>query len=109
MPSIQVQFRAPNAPPVLPPVPKGATREKDMGELMETIRKHNEYPPLMQSSDAWLRLAPYKEQLHCRTPSDAIANNFSPKAADLRASSFTSSLRRSTSSSTVRSKRSLAF
>ena len=80
-------------------MPKGAGKERDLGDLMEMVRKHNEYPPLMQSSDAWLKLAPYKEQQHCRTPSDSIANNFSPKAADLKAHTFPAPMRRSLSSS----------
>lgn len=50
----------------------------------QRIRENNKFPPLMQRSEAWTRLAPYKEQAHYRGPSDSIANVYSPAAETLR-------------------------
>jgi dynein heavy chain len=43
----------------------------------------------MQRSEAWTRLAPYKEQEHFRGASDSIANAYSPTAQHLRAKELT--------------------
>lgn len=44
---------------------------------------HSFYPPLMQRT-SWTLAAPFKEQQHCRGPSDSIANNYSLMAQDLK-------------------------
>eukprot|EP00048_Salpingoeca_helianthica_P012919 m.191176 g.191176 ORF g.191176 m.191176 type:complete len:3938 (+) comp15437_c5_seq50:82-11895(+) len=82
-------FQSPNSLPLIPPVkPSSAGTKLSQEQLFETVRLHNEFPPMLQPSESWTRLAPYKEQAFCRPPSDAIANNFTPSAADLRASAL---------------------
>jgi len=45
--------------------------------------KNSQYPPLLQR-ESWTRLVPFKEQKYHRTPSESIANVFTPTAADLK-------------------------
>ncbi|NXW28891.1 DYH3 protein, partial [Phaetusa simplex] len=45
--------------------------------------KSNYYPPLMQQA-SWTLAAPFKEQSYYRSPSDSIANNYTPTARDLK-------------------------
>lgn len=45
--------------------------------------RNSEHPPLMNQF-SMTRAAPFKEQKHARTPSEAIANNYSPIARDLK-------------------------
>ncbi len=52
--------------------------------LLQVIRRHNEHPPLMQSSEGRLKAATYKEQPFCRSASESIGNVYSPAAADLK-------------------------
>ncbi|OXB58806.1 hypothetical protein ASZ78_016004 [Callipepla squamata] len=46
------------------------------------------YPPLVQDA-SWTLAAPFKEQRYHRSPSDSIANNYSPAAQDLRLAALT--------------------
>lgn len=50
---------------------------------LQIVVKHSEHPPLMKGT-SWTLAAPYKEQRHHRTPSESIANNYTPSAADLK-------------------------
>uniref|UniRef100_A0A3B1K203 Dynein heavy chain tail domain-containing protein n=1 Tax=Astyanax mexicanus TaxID=7994 RepID=A0A3B1K203_ASTMX len=43
----------------------------------------HQFPPLMQNTCRTLAV-PYKEVWHCRTPSESIANNYSPRAQHLK-------------------------
>ncbi|XP_073447159.1 dynein axonemal heavy chain 3 isoform X1 [Aquarana catesbeiana] len=65
----------------LPPLHEISTREPS--DLYQTILKHSNYPPLMQSQ-SWTLAAPFKEQRFHRNPSNSIANNYSPTARDLK-------------------------
>ncbi|NXN55853.1 DYH3 protein, partial [Rynchops niger] len=51
-------------------------------ELYQHFLKSNYYPPLMQQA-SWTLAAPFKEQSYYRSPSDSIANNYTPTARDL--------------------------
>ncbi len=50
---------------------------------LQIVLKHSEHPPLMKGT-SWTLAAPYKEQKHHRTPSESIANNYTPSASDLK-------------------------
>ncbi|XP_069503771.1 dynein axonemal heavy chain 3 [Ambystoma mexicanum] len=67
--------------PGLPPLPPGAIKEPS--ELYQIILKHSFYPPMMQLT-SWTLAAPFKEQRYHRSPSDSIANNYTPTARDLK-------------------------
>ena len=45
--------------------------------------RHSEHPPIMKDP-SWTRAAPFKETAHARTPSESIANNFTPSANSLK-------------------------
>lgn len=49
----------------------------------QIVNKHGEYPPIMKTS-SWTKAAPYKETPFHRTPSESIANNFTPTAQELK-------------------------
>ena len=65
--------------PALPALPNHA-KETD---LYQIITKHGRFPPLMKPS-SWTKAAPFKETPYHRTPSESIANNFTPTAQDLK-------------------------
>ncbi|KAM4632527.1 dynein axonemal heavy chain 3 [Discoglossus pictus] len=67
--------------PGLPPLPTSSEREPS--ELYRLVLKHSHYPPLMQST-SWTLAAPFKEQRFHRNLSNSIANNYSPRARDLK-------------------------
>jgi hypothetical protein len=52
-------------------------------ELYKTVVFNSQHPPLMQPK-SWNLAIPYKEQKHFHSPSESIANNFSPYASDLK-------------------------
>ena len=45
--------------------------------------RHSEHPPIMKGT-SWTLAAPFKEQKYHRTPSESIANNYTPSASDLK-------------------------
>lgn len=45
--------------------------------------RHSEYPPIMKDM-SWTQAAPYKETMYHRTPSESIANNYTPTANELK-------------------------
>ena len=42
-----------------------------------------ENPPIMKDT-SWTLASPFKEERYYRSPSDSIANNYTPTAADLK-------------------------
>lgn len=50
---------------------------------MQLVLQNSENPPIMKPS-SWTRAAPFKEERHHRTPSESIANNFTPTASNLK-------------------------
>ncbi|NXH72361.1 DYH3 protein, partial [Hydrobates tethys] len=67
--------------PELPPLPASASAAPS--ELYQLVLKSSCYPPLMQQA-SWTLAAPFKEQSYYRSPSDSIANNYTPTARDLK-------------------------
>ncbi|CAL8264236.1 unnamed protein product [Arctogadus glacialis] len=53
-------------------------------DLYQSFLRQSEYPPIIQNQSCRTLGVPYKEQCHHRTPSESIANNYSPCACDLR-------------------------
>ena len=49
---------------------------------LQIVLQHSEYPPIMKSVSR-TKAAPYKETAFHRTPSESIANNYSPQASKL--------------------------
>ena len=45
--------------------------------------KNSAHPPIMKGT-SWTQAAPFKEEKYCRTPSESIANNYTPSARDLK-------------------------
>ncbi|NXC38348.1 DYH3 protein, partial [Penelope pileata] len=67
--------------PELQPLPASASAAPS--ESCELVLKSRCYPPLMQDA-SWTLAAPFKEQSYHRSPSDSIANNYTPTAQDLK-------------------------
>ncbi|XP_056255668.1 dynein axonemal heavy chain 3 [Seriola aureovittata] len=67
--------------PVPPPLPMTCNAEPS--ELYQMVMRHSHYPPILQSN-SWTLAIPFKEQHRHRTPSESIANNYSPRAQDLK-------------------------
>ncbi|GAA6232467.1 dynein heavy chain 3, axonemal [Lates japonicus] len=67
--------------PFPPPLP--ITCNAQPSELYQIVSRHSHYPPILQFG-SWTLAVPFKEQRHHRTPSESIANNYSPRAQDLR-------------------------
>uniref|UniRef100_A0A8C3MBH4 Uncharacterized protein n=1 Tax=Geospiza parvula TaxID=87175 RepID=A0A8C3MBH4_GEOPR len=66
------------------PTPASASASDAPADLYEVCAlSPARYPPLMQES-SWTLAAPFKEQPHYRSPSDSIANNYTPTARDLK-------------------------
>lgn len=67
--------------PGLPPLP--AAHSEEPSELYQLVLRHCEHPPIMRDP-SWTRAAPFKETQYARTPSESIANNYTPTARDLK-------------------------
>ncbi|KAF0024691.1 hypothetical protein F2P81_023493 [Scophthalmus maximus] len=67
--------------PFPPPFPKGFGAEPS--ELYQIVSTHSQYPPILQT-DSMTVAVPFKEQRHHRTPTESIANNYSPNAHELK-------------------------
>jgi dynein heavy chain len=52
-------------------------------ELYRKVVQNGQHPPLMQFR-SWNLAVPYKEQRFAHTPSESIANNYTPTAAELK-------------------------
>lgn len=66
--------------PGLPPLPP--SHEKP-SELYQIVLRHSEHPPIMKDP-SWTQAAPFKETAYARTPSESIANNYTPSASSLK-------------------------
>ena len=69
--------------PALPALPENV-RESD---LYQIVNKHGRFPPIMKAS-SWTKAAPFKETPYHRSPSESIANNFTPSAQNLKIQSL---------------------
>nr|XP_026696681.1 dynein heavy chain 3, axonemal [Ciona intestinalis] len=67
--------------PGLPPLP--ASKQKHDSDLYQIVLKNSAHPPIMQGW-SWTLLSPFKEQRHHRSPSESIANNYTPTAANIK-------------------------
>lgn len=50
---------------------------------MQLVLNNLDKPPIIKPT-SWTRAAPFKEEKHYRTPSESIANNYTPSASDLK-------------------------
>ncbi|XP_063446016.1 dynein axonemal heavy chain 3-like isoform X5 [Mytilus trossulus] len=66
--------------PGLPPLP---THSKEQSDLYKIVLRNSEHPPIMKGT-SWTLAAPFKEERYHRTPSESIANNYTPSACDLK-------------------------
>jgi dynein heavy chain len=64
----------------LPPWPTDFEEPSDLYKLVVT---NSDFPPLMQKR-AWNLAVPFKEQRLYHTPSESIANNYTPSASLLK-------------------------
>ncbi|XP_072168572.1 dynein axonemal heavy chain 3-like [Diadema setosum] len=71
--------------PGLPPLPSEVADKPS--DLYQIVLKHSEHPPIMQGN-SWTLAAPFKEQKFHRTPSESIANNYTPSASHLKLKSL---------------------
>ncbi|XP_065680811.1 dynein axonemal heavy chain 3 isoform X1 [Hydra vulgaris] len=69
----------PRAFPELPLLPKNIVES----DLYKTVNKHGMYPPILKKK-SWNRAVPYKEMSYYRTPSESIANNYTPTIQNLK-------------------------
>ncbi|KAK2921231.1 hypothetical protein Q8A73_000716 [Channa argus] len=67
--------------PAPPPLPTPGNTEPS--ELYQLVSRHSQHPPILQTN-SWTLAVPFKELRHHRTPSESIANNYSPQAQDLK-------------------------
>ncbi|KAK0049220.1 dynein heavy chain 3 axonemal-like isoform X1 [Biomphalaria pfeifferi] len=67
--------------PGLPPLPAEGSREPS--DLYKIVLRNSEHPPLMKGT-SWTLAAPFKEQKFDRTPSESIANVYTPSASSLK-------------------------
>ncbi|XP_043945444.1 dynein axonemal heavy chain 3 [Protopterus annectens] len=67
--------------PGLPPLPPEVRDQPS--DLYKIIVRHSDHPPLMQRM-SWPLAVPFKEQRYHRSPSESIANNYTPSASNLR-------------------------
>ena len=51
--------------------------------FFQIVLRNSEHPPIMKGT-SWTLAAPFKEQKYHRTPSESIANNYTPSASDLK-------------------------
>ena len=51
--------------------------------FLQIVLRHSEHPPIMKDP-SWTRAAPFKETAFARTPSESIANNYTPSASNLK-------------------------
>lgn len=51
--------------------------------LFKIVLRNSEHPPIMKGT-SWTLAAPFKEEKFHRTPSESIANNYTPSASDLK-------------------------
>ena len=65
--------------PTLPALP----HNEHESDLYQIVNKHGRFPPIMKAS-SWTKAAPFKETPYHRSPSESIANNFTPTAQDLK-------------------------
>ncbi|KAK7493483.1 hypothetical protein BaRGS_00015194 [Batillaria attramentaria] len=77
----EFSYSRPRCLPGMPPLPPIAA--DDPSDLYKIAVRGSEHPPIMNASP-FLLGSPYKEMQHCRTPSDSIANNYSPAAINLK-------------------------
>lgn len=52
-------------------------------ELYKLVVNNSQHPPLMQSK-SWNLAVPFREQRFSHTPSESIANNYTPTANELK-------------------------
>lgn len=64
----------------LQPWPSDVNKPSELYKLVQTNSQH---PPLMQTK-SWNLAVPFREQRYSHTPSESIANNYSPNAIDLK-------------------------
>ncbi|XP_033109913.1 dynein heavy chain 3, axonemal-like [Anneissia japonica] len=90
--------------PGIPPLPpEGA---KDPSDLYQIVLRNSEHPPIMRGK-SWTLASPFKEQKYHRTPSESIANNYTPSANNLKIRSLPKiSLARSCTQPSMTKKRS---
>jgi dynein heavy chain len=50
---------------------------------MQVVIQSSEHPPIMKGT-SWTIAAPFKETKFHRTPSESIANNYTPSASGLK-------------------------
>ncbi|XP_031567893.1 dynein heavy chain 3, axonemal-like [Actinia tenebrosa] len=74
--------------PGLPPLPPS---HEEPSDLYQIVLRHSEHPPIMKDP-SWTKASPFKETAYARTPSESIANNYSPMAANLKLKSLPKSI-----------------
>ncbi|XP_048576009.1 dynein axonemal heavy chain 3 isoform X2 [Nematostella vectensis] len=79
---------------------------KDLNKRIreQIVLRHSEHPPIMKDP-SWTRAAPFKETSFARTPSESIANNYSPAASNLRLRSLPRPATRQVTSSQIKDSR----
>ena len=68
----------------LQPWPSNFQKPSDLYKLVVNNSKH---PPLMQPK-SWNLAVPFREQRYSHTPSESIANNYTPSANELKVKSL---------------------
>ncbi|KAK6187847.1 hypothetical protein SNE40_005782 [Patella caerulea] len=67
----------------LPGLPALPSTVKEPSDLYQIVLRNSQHPPLMKGT-SWTLAAPFKEEKYHRTPSESIANNYTPSANSLK-------------------------
>ncbi|ESO89088.1 hypothetical protein LOTGIDRAFT_210054 [Lottia gigantea] len=67
----------------LPGLPALPSTVKEPSDLYQIVLRNSQHPPLMKGT-SWTLAAPFKEEKYHRTPSESIANNYTPSASTLK-------------------------
>jgi len=72
-------------------------------DLYKLVVNNSKHPPLMQPK-SWNLAVPFREQRYSHTPSESIANNYTPSANELKVKSLPQNVFKKKSSGKVISK-----
>ena len=68
---------------LLPSIPVVPSSHEQPSPLYKLVLDNLENPPLLKGA-SWTKAAPFKEDKYARTPSESIANNYTPSACNIK-------------------------
>jgi dynein heavy chain len=68
---------------LLPSIPTVPSSHEQPSPLYKLVLDNLENPPILKGA-SWTKAAPFKEEKYARTPSESIANNYTPSASNIK-------------------------